>query len=308
VVASADRPRLNGAGDDAPPAVAAVVVNFNAGDALARCVESVLAQKLGVRLVVVDNASSDGSADRVGELYGRRDDVRVLRNDDNPGFAHAVNQGAADPACRDARYLLILNPDCEFMPGALRSLLAALEANPEAGLAGPLVVDRDGQPMRGTLRRFPDPWRSFMQFSGLWRLGRRWPLFQGVEPVAALPSALTEAEAVSGACMLLRREAFDDAGGLDPDYGLHCEDLDLMYRLREQGKPSLFVPAARVYHLQGLSSRSRPVWVHWQKHRGMQRFFTKFQAGRYAWPLRWTVVAAIWARFALTLPLALLRR
>ena len=81
-----------------------------------------------------------------------------------------------------------------------------------------------------------------------------------------------------------------------------------MYRLREQGKPSLFVPAARVYHLQGLSSRSRPVWVHWQKHRGMQRFFTKFQAGRYAWPLRWTVVAAIWARFALTLPLALLRR
>mgnify|MGYP000243526410 CR=1 FL=1 len=143
-MASADRPRLNGAGDDAPPAVAAVVVNFNAGDALARCVESVLAQKLGVRLVVVDNASSDGSADRVGELYGRRDDVRVLRNDDNPGFARAVNQGAADPACRDARYLLILNPDCEFMPGALRSLLAALEANPKAGLAGPLVVDRDG--------------------------------------------------------------------------------------------------------------------------------------------------------------------
>ena len=80
MVASADRPRLNGAGDDAPPAVAAVVVNFNAGDALARCVESVLAQKLGVRLVVVDNASSDGSADRVGELYGRRDDVSTTRS------------------------------------------------------------------------------------------------------------------------------------------------------------------------------------------------------------------------------------
>ena len=174
--------------------------------------------------------------------------------------------------------------------------------------AGPLVVDRHGQAMRGTLRRFPEPWRSLMQFSGLWRLGRRWPVFQGVEPVAGLPTAVTDTEAVSGACMLLRRAAFERLGGLDPDYGLHCEDLELMYRLREAGQVSLFGPAARVYHLQGLSSRSRPLWVHWQKHRGMQRFFSKFQAERYARPLRWGIVAAIWARFALTLPLALLRR
>ena len=308
MVAPADRTGLSGPADEAPPTVAAVVVNFNAGDALARCVESVLAQGPGVRLVIVDNASTDGSADRVEELYGRRDDVTVLRNGDNPGFARAVNQAAADPACRDAEFLLILNPDCEFMPGALRTLVAALRANPQAGLAGPMVVDRDGQALRGTLRRFPDPWRSLMQFSGLWRLGRRWPLFQGVEPVSELPAAVTESEAVSGACMLLRRDAFERVGGLDAGYGLHCEDLDLMYRLREQGRVSLFVPAARVYHLQGLSSRSRPLWVHWQKHRGMQRFFGKFQAQRYAWPLRWGVVAAIWARFVLTLPLALLRR
>ena len=308
MVAAADPLGLSGDTNGAPPVVAAVVVNFNAGDALARCVESVLAQGLAVRLVIVDNASTDGSADRVGELYGRRGDVFMQRNRENIGFARAANQAAADPVCGDADYLLILNPDCEFLPGALRTLVAALENCPEAGLAGPLVVDRHGQAMRGTLRRFPDPWRSLMQFSGLWRLGRRWPVFQGVEPVAELPPGVTETEAVSGACMLLRRAAFERLGGLDPDYGLHCEDLDLMYRLREAGQVSLFVPAARVYHLQGLSSRSRPLWVHWQKHRGMQRFFCKFQAERYARPLRWAVVAAIWARFALTLPLALLRR
>ena len=308
MVAPADSPGLSRAGRGDPPAVAVVVVNFNAGDALARCVESVFAQGLPVCVVIVDNASADGSAERVEELYGRRNDLRVLHNETNIGFARAVNQAASDPACRDAGFLLILNPDCEFMPGALRTLVDALQSRAGAGLAGPLVVDRHGQAMRGTLRRFPDPWRSLMQFSGLWQLGRRWPAFQGVEPVAELPAAITETEAVSGACMLVRREAFDRLGGLDARYGLHCEDLDLMYRLREQGQSSLFVPAARVYHLQGLSSRSRPLWVHWQKHRGMQRFFTKFQAERYALPLRWAVVAAIWARFALTLPLVLLRR
>lgn len=308
MVAPADGAELSGRDGDAPPAVAVVIVNFNAGDALARCVESVLAQKVAVRVVVVDNASADGSADGLEQLHGRRAELRLLRNARNEGFAPAVNRGAADPACRDADFLLILNPDCELAQGALRALLGALERRPGAGLAGPLVVDRHGQPLRGTFRRFPDPWRAMMQFSGLWRLGRRWPVFRGVEPVGELPDAVTEAEAVSGACMLLRRPLFDALQGLDTGYGLHCEDLDLMYRLRAQGHASLFVPAARVYHDQGLSSRSRPLWVHWQKHRGMWRFFDKFQAADYPAPLRWLVAAGIWARFTLTLPWALLRR
>jgi GT2 family glycosyltransferase len=80
-----------------------------------------------------------------------------------------------------------------------------------------------------------------------------------------------------------------------------------MYRLRQGGLHCLYVPQARAVHHQGLSSRSRPLWVHWQKHRGMQRFFQKFQARLYAWPLCWVVIAGIWARFALTLPPILLR-
>lgn len=308
MVAPADRAGLTPFTDTEPPAVAVLVVNFNAGDALARCVESVLSQQVPLQLVIVDNASTDGSAERVRELYGRRAKLRLLRNADNRGFARAVNQAAAAPDCRGAEFLLVLNPDCELLPGALRTLLTALREHPQAGLAGPLVIDRHGQPMRGTLRRFPDPWRSLMQFSGLWRLGRRWPVFQGVEPVADLPTGPVAAEAVSGACMLLRRELFERLDGFDEAYGLHCEDLDLMYRLRRAGAVSLFVPAARVYHLQGLSSRSRPLWVHWQKHLGMQRFFNKFQAADHALPLRWAVVAAIWGRFVLTLPLVLLRR
>ncbi len=87
--------------------------------------------------------------------------------------------------------LLILNPDCELFPGSLRTLVEALANAPAAALAGPLVVDRHGAPMRGTLRRFPDPWRSFLTFSGLWRLGRYSSVFQGIEPVGELPQEVT---------------------------------------------------------------------------------------------------------------------
>jgi GT2 family glycosyltransferase len=146
-----------------------------------------------------------------------------------------------------------------------------------------------------------------MTFTGLWRLGRTFPYFEGVEPTGELPVENTEAEAVSGASILIRRELFEQLGGMDEDYGLHCEDLDLMYRARQQGRPCLYVPAARVYHLQGLSSASRPAWVHWQKHLGMQRFFDKFQAPAHLLPVRWFVRAGIWVRFLFTLPWVLLR-
>jgi hypothetical protein len=308
------------------PAVDVIVVNFNAGEALLRCIRSVFAQDVPVGLTVVDNASTDGSAERAAAEFGGRAGFSLLRSPDNPGFATAVNRAVPLPevplpshpgppaetsAPATANYLLILNPDCELAPGALATLCRALEADPAAGLAGPLVTDAAGRAQRGTLRRFPDPWKSFLTFSGLWRLGSRWPRFRGVEVDGALPDEVTPAEAVSGACMLVRRSAFLAAGCMDARYGLHCEDLDLMYRLRQGGLHCLYVPQARAVHQQGLSSRSRPWWVHWQKHRGMQRFFVKFQARRYGGPLggplRWAVIAGIWTRFALSLPPILLR-
>lgn len=99
---------------------------------------------------------------------------------------------------------------------------------------------------------------------------------------------------------------------MDEAYGLHCEDLDLMFRLRRSGGYCVFVPQAQAEHAQGVSSSSRPLWVHWQKHHGMQRFFLKNQAPGYAVPWRWLlslpVLAGIWLRFTLRLPIVLLRR
>ena len=288
--------------------VAVLIVNFNAGDALARCVESVLSQGRNLRVVVVDNASTDDSARRVHELYGRHENVMVVFNDHNRGFSAAVNQAAGLVRASGEPLLLVLNPDCELFPGSLRGLVDTLVADPRAAMAGPSVVDRHGAPQRGTFRRFPDPWRGFLAFTGLWRLGRYLPGFQGVEPTGALPVEVTEAEALSGACMLLKAEDFVEVGGMDEGYGLHCEDLDLMYRLSQRGRARLFVPESRVYHEQGVSSSSRLAWVHWQKHRGMQRFYCKFQAPRHFFLFRWLVIAGIWLRFLLTLPVVLLKR
>jgi GT2 family glycosyltransferase len=285
--------------------VEVIVVNFNAGEALIRCVESVLAQAEPATVTVIDNASADGSADLAAARFADRDEVRLIRNDGNPGFATAVNQAVSG---EPREYLLILNPDCELRPGALEALRQALDEEPAPGLAGPMVIDPDGRPARGTLRRFPDPWRSFLSVTGLWRLGRHSEAFRGVEMGASEFVCAEVAEAVSGACMLVRKRLFLDLGGMDQAYRLHCEDLDLMYRLRQKGHPCLFVPNARVVHLQGVSSRSRPVWVHVQKHRGMQRFFRKFQARQYALPMRWLVLAGIWLRFLVTLPRLLLGR
>ncbi len=288
-------------------AVDVVIINYNAGEALTRCVRSVLSQETPVRITVSDNASTDGSVETLERALGDVDDLSIERNERNLGFARAVN-GVVGQMGDRAEYLLILNPDCEMRTGSLAALVEALEFDSGAALAGPAVIDDSGHIMRGTLRRFPDPWKSFLTFSGLSGLHRWIPAFAGVEVDARLPAETVTAEAVSGACMLIRQSEFRAIEGMDASYGLHCEDLDLMYRFRQQGFHCLFVPSARVFHDQGISSNNRPLWVHWQKHLGMQRFFKKFQAGRHALPVRWLVISGIWLRFALTLPLVWLRR
>ena len=286
--------------------VATIIVNYNAGETLQQCVTALLASNVHTKIFLVDNASSDGSVENLQKHIGNQQDIEFLFNTDNPGFAPAVNAVAR---CLDTDWVLILNPDCILERDTLGSLKSALEGDARAALAGPAVRDEDGQIQRATLRRFPDPWKSLMTASGLWRLGKWLPIFHGVEVDVSKPATdIVICDAVSGACMLVRRSALEDVGFLDEEYGLHCEDLDLMYRLKEQGWHCLFVPQASCVHKQGLSSRSRPTWVHFQKHRGMARFFSKFQARSTFLPIRILVYAGIWLRFLISWPLVLIRR
>ncbi len=286
--------------------VETIIVNYNAGETLLRCVTAVLKSNVPTRVTVVDNASSDGSAEAVRSFFGNRREVQILLNEKNLGFAPAVNLAARRS---DAEWILILNPDCIVEPETVGRLQHALESDKQAALAGPAVLDEHGSIQRATVRRFPDPWRSLMTATGLWRLGKRFPAFHGVEVDAAeLGGDANVSEAVSGACMLVRRSALEALGFMDEEYAMHCEDLDLMYRVREHGWRCLYVPQARCVHEQGLSSRSRPTWVHFQKHRGMARFYRKFQAKSTFLPFRVLVYAGIWLRFLVLWPLVLIRR
>lgn len=286
--------------------VTAIVVNFNSAEPLQRAIDSLIESDPRPDILLVDNASNDGSAVTLEERYSEVEGVRFQANAENIGFARAVNACAARA---DSEALLILNPDCALEQGALARLSEALAADDAAGLCAPVVLDASGAPEPASLRALPNPWRSFLTVTGLWRLGRWFVGFRGVSRIdQPLPSESSRVEAVSGACLLIRRSVFEQLGGFDESYELHCEDLDFMARLAAAGWHCVLVPAARARHDGGVSSRSRPVWVHWQKHRSMVRYYRKFQAGRHAPPLRWLVYLGIWLHYLAGLPWVLLRR
>lgn len=274
--------------------ISAVIVNYNAGPLLRKCVDSLLACPLDIEIIVVDNASSDASLDGLEDLS----QVCVIRNPANVGFAAACNIGAQ---ASSAPFLLFLNPDCFFQPDAIAPLLAGLQSGDRVGMVGGLLVNEDGSEQGGGRRAVPTPWRSLVRAFGLQRFANRWPkLFYDFHlHKQPLPDSPIEVEAISGACMLVKREAIEDVGLWDEGYFLHCEDLDWCMRFRQKGWKILFVPDARIYHTLGACSQSRRVFVEWHKHKGMLRFYRKFFRHQYPGVLMGLVVAGVWLRFGL---------
>ena len=194
---------------EAPLPVSAVVVNYNAGELLATCVRELLAAGVA-SLTVVDNASRDGSLGPLTELLAAEPRLRLIANPDNRGFAAANNQGAVGAS---GDYLLFLNPDCRMTAAGLARLAALLDADPGVGMVGPLVLNMDGSEQRGCRRYLPDPQRALMRV-----LGKTGPdadgQVRGFDLTGTpLPRQPTAVEAISGACMLMRRELFERIGG-----------------------------------------------------------------------------------------------
>jgi GT2 family glycosyltransferase len=228
----------------------AAIVNYNAGAELRLALESIDRETRGAwQAVVVDNGSSDGSETAALEFA----QARLVRNSANVGFARGVNQAVRE--CRADR-IVIMNPDCALLPGSLPPLMAALDGDPQCAIAAPLVLDPDGAP-QGNARGDPDMLTGLFGRAGLLR--RVVPGLQVARRNVVAPGtddAATAVDWVSGACMLVRRDAFVAVGGFDERYFMYWEDADLCRRLRAHGHTIRVVPAARAVHQVGRSSRT----------------------------------------------------
>jgi GT2 family glycosyltransferase len=271
-----------------------IIVNFNAGDFLTAAVESVLRTTSVAHVYVVDNASTDGSLDLLPRDCDGR--LSVIHNTANIGFAAACNIGFLRAASEN---ILLLNPDCCVIDDAVDQLLTALRSADRVAMAGPLLLNTDGSEQAGGRRKLPTPSLVLGWATGAVHLSRllHFHFSDFLLHRDALPEGPVEVEAISGACMMVRREAITDIGPLDEEYFLHCEDLDWCMRAWRRGWKVLFVPEAKVVHHKGVSSRSQQLTVEYYKHVGMTRFYRKLLGQtRPRWFLA-LLAAGVWTRF-----------
>ncbi|NOQ77596.1 MAG: glycosyltransferase [Methylococcaceae bacterium] len=274
--------------------ISAVIVNYNSGQYLQACIKTVVEQV--DEIIIVDNDSTDNSISMIKELLKEHPSIHLIMNELNLGFATACNIGLNKSKGDSVAFL---NPDCIFTPTAIPILETALRVDASIGMVGGLLMNPDGSEQHGGRRAMPTPWRSFVNAFGLTRFSKRWPkLFADFNlHHDELPETAIEVEAISGACMLVKREAIESVGQWDEDYFLHCEDLDLCMSFVQKGWKVMFVPEAKISHVQGVCGRSRPVFVEWHKHQGMIHFYKKFFRYQYPGVLMWLVVASVWVRF-----------
>ncbi|MBS0213049.1 MAG: glycosyltransferase family 2 protein [Proteobacteria bacterium] len=267
-----------------------VVVSHCNATTIVECVRRLLAAPEVAELVVVDNGSDDGTVACLRPCVDGEPRLHLQADPDNPGFAVACNAGAL--GCTQP-WLAFVNPDCYVEADTFTRLLTHAQRMTKPGALGCVLVDADGVEDGACRRRDP----SLREV--LFARGKRDALH-----VAADGSALQAVDAISGALMLLPTAVFAQVGGFDACYRLHAEDLDLCRRVREAGHAVAVANDVRALHVRGVSSRRRPVWVEFHKHRGLWRYFTKFEAARTSPPMRALLWIALWAHMLIALPRA----
>ncbi len=273
--------------------IAAIVVTYHSAETIAECLTRLRAADGVTQIRVVDNASTDGTLEIVQRHALADARVRFIANPDNPGFGTGCNQGTDDS---DAPWLAFVNPDCLVERDTLARLRAHAQGVAREALLGADLVDEAGVRDGAARRRDPD-FAAMLRNADARRLDVAVDGSQSLQPV----------QAISGALMFLPRTLMQRIEGFDQGYRLHAEDLDLCRRARDAGAFVAVANDVRVVHVRGVSSRSRPVFVEWHKHRGLARYFRRFEAPGRSALVRLCVYAMIWARFPLAVMRALMR-
>lgn len=252
-----------------------VVVSWNVKDLLRHSLASVITslgcetgRQLSSQLVVVDNASSDGSVEMLGEEFPQ---IHLVANSENVGFTRGNNQGIA---VSDGRYVLLLNPDTEVVGDALGEMVAYMDAHQRVGALGPQLLYPGGQ-VQSSRRRFPDLRTAYVEstFIQPWFADSR--ILRRYYVLDASDDEILAVDWLVGACLLLRREALEEVGTLDERFFMYSEELDWCYRAKKAGWEVVYLPTARVVHHVGKSSEQVLPVRHAQFQRSKVLFFKK---------------------------------
>lgn len=282
-----------------PPELSILIVTYNSRRDIARCLASLQQFCRGVasEIIVCDNASADGTAELVAHAFPL---VKLLRLPENRGFG-AANNAAARQA--QGRYLLLLNPDTWVDNDLAADVVSFLNANPLASGCVPKHLNPDGSIQFGAIRELPTLETLFYERTGLAhmfpksrRFGRYWMTWWNHNQLRPVQQA--------GACLALRREVFEAAGGFDEGYFMYFEDVELCHNVAAAGGKLYFLPEARIYHTGGQSARQAVARNFIAYYRSLCRYFRKHHgAGRLA--IAKLIVAAAELATLLVLSLAL---
>lgn len=230
------------------PVLSIIIVSWNVSELVSKNLLALekSSHELSFETWVVDNASADGTAAMVQKDFPN---VHLIANSDNRGFAKANNQ-----ALRKVRtpYILILNPDTEVRPGALREMVKLLETHPDIGIVCPRIENPDGT-LQPSLRRFPNPWTLSLVLLKLTKIAPWLPGFSRYLGRDIDYAVSQDAEQCMGAAFMVRKDVLDAVGLFDEDYWIWMEEVDLMKRMHDAGKRIVYTPNARVLHYLGKS-------------------------------------------------------
>lgn len=285
-----------------------VIVHYRTPALLRDCLVSLRESLLTTapRVVVVDNASGDGSPEMV---RGDFPEVELIVQPRNRGYAHANNLGLRRLGFRDdgraapdaPEQVLLLNPDTLLPPDALAQMMQFVDTHPAVGAAGPRLLRPDGSLDRACRRSFPTPEISFYRLTGLSQLFPQNRRFGRYNLTYIKDNESVEVDSVVGAFMLMRRAALEQSGLLDERFFMYGEDLDLAYRIKAAGWQIWYHGEVTVLHYKGASSRQRSRQSIYHFHDAMRLFHEKHYATRTAPPLNWLIRSGIQGRYLLEL-------
>lgn len=228
-----------------------IIVNYNVKEFVLNLLGSIskALSNITTEIFVVDNASDDGSVDAIREKYPS---VNLIDNKKNVGFGSANNQALE---LAKGRFILLINPDTIVREDTFSKMISFFESNPNCGIAGCKVLNPDGSLQLACRRGFPGPWTSFTKVMGLSTLFPKSKLFARYNLTYLDENQTYEVDAVSGAFMMIRREAYEKIGGFDPQFFMYGEDLDLCYRTQKAGYKVYYVHETEIIHYKGESTK-----------------------------------------------------